>query len=553
MPVVRVPESGLLPGVEESLHRVLVTEVERREDAGEPKPTVNTEASSLPEGFRPSKRALLDALVRAREAQTKAEIDQVALVSGLCDAYEALESRAERDTEGSMRTNFGEKRFLPPGWDVSGRITEFVTLELGPALKLSPLNAYELVGDVLWLRCRFPITWNQVLCGRVPVWLARKIVGRCRSLSAQACGELDARIGPLLPGWGPVKTMREVDRWRMLLDPDLEKKRQERKKAGQVRVDPDAEVPGRSWLTANLCSLATKDLMATIDRLAATLRKGGQAGDRDALRAQALQHLAHPERAARLLQDDLFEAGADITRDGHIVNATTGEMVTRTTNPGAQCSHGATLVVHLRAEELVRGAGGEIDGIGPITAEHLTELLTACAGRVVVRPVVDLAEPMACAAYQPSPEIAWRVKMRDRTEIFPYSERSAFHRMDLDHTIAHGQAGGVTCTSNLGPLSRRVHRAKTHAGFTVTQQEPGVFHWVTPLGRQYWTNCHGTFTEPPPAMVMNQPDQTTIAVLARMLQAAAAEAHQARAQELPNRDPGTGQIITPTPAPPPPF
>ncbi len=49
-----------------------------------------------------------------------------------------------------------------------------------------------------------------------------------------------------------------------------------------------------------------------------------------------------------------------------------------------------------------------------------------------------------------------------------------------------------TRSSNLGPLSRRVHRAKTHGGWRLEQPEPGVFTWTSPHGLRYQVSPLGS-------------------------------------------------------------
>ncbi len=51
---------------------------------------------------------------------------------------------------------------------------------------------------------------------------------------------------------------------------------------------------------------------------------------------------------------------------------------------------------------------------------------------------------------------------------------------------------GQTRASNLGPLSRRPHRAKTHAGWHLQQPTPGIFWWTTPNGQHYRVGPNGT-------------------------------------------------------------
>jgi len=95
-------------------------------------------------------------------------------------------------------------------------------------------------------------------------------------------------------------------------------------------------------------------------------------------------------------------------------------------------------------------------------------------------------------AYEIPESIRQAVILRDRHEVFPWSSREARH-LDMDHTDPYtpGRAG-QTRPSNLGPLSRRAHRAKTFGGWQLTQPEPGVFIWHTRLGQTIRVGPNGT-------------------------------------------------------------
>jgi hypothetical protein len=80
--------------------------------------------------------------------------------------------------------------------------------------------------------------------------------------------------------------------------------------------------------------------------------------------------------------------------------------------------------------------------------------------------------------------LARHVQVRDRSCVGPGCVRSA-RRSDLDHTWDHGR-GGATVEDNVGPVCRRHHGDKDR-GWTLAQPEPGLFVWVSPLGRVYRT------------------------------------------------------------------
>ena len=82
--------------------------------------------------------------------------------------------------------------------------------------------------------------------------------------------------------------------------------------------------------------------------------------------------------------------------------------------------------------------------------------------------------------------------LRDTWEVFPYSSRSA-RRQDLDHTKPYRPGEkDQTRAGNLGPLSRKAHRGKTHGGWQVEQPRPGIFWWTSPSGHRYRIGPNGT-------------------------------------------------------------
>ncbi|GAA0895507.1 HNH endonuclease signature motif containing protein [Pseudonocardia zijingensis] len=108
----------------------------------------------------------------------------------------------------------------------------------------------------------------------------------------------------------------------------------------------------------------------------------------------------------------------------------------------------------------------------------LAEIAAAWAGRHRLRRLLA-ADPDARFARGP---LAEHVRIRDRHCVGPGCTRPA-RRSDLDHTWEH-RRGGRTVEVNIGPACKRHHPDKDR-GWTLTQPEPGVFVWVSPLGRTY--------------------------------------------------------------------
>ncbi|GAA2902071.1 hypothetical protein GCM10010472_70340 [Pseudonocardia halophobica] len=89
------------------------------------------------------------------------------------------------------------------------------------------------------------------------------------------------------------------------------------------------------------------------------------------------------------------------------------------------------------------------------------------------------------------------VEFRDRHCTFVGCLTPA-RKADLDHTHDHAQ-GGRTTADDLGPACRHDHGLK-HRGWTLTQPEPGVFVWRSPLGRTYRTRAEPLLPPLPPPL-----------------------------------------------------
>ncbi|PFG68312.1 hypothetical protein B0O41_3147 [Propionibacteriaceae bacterium ES.041] len=444
-----------------------------------------------------NKRAEVFAAIRAESEQiAQAEAHRLVAIAAACDTYSGLNTHTD---ELTARVLHGEQLVFP-GADGTPGITEFFHLELAMSLGCSPETAQVWTADVLNLRHRHPILWQATLDCDIPVWVARDISRAALHLSFTQAREFDSlwslRLVSLTPKRAVATTEAQVA---LILNDDKEAERQAAKKQRRVEFTPNRNTPGITDLYANLDAGDAAHLNGTLDRLADVLKAGGSTASRDELRAEALGHLAHPERARQLLQPSLFD-GATVTPAGDVVNKH-GEIVTPTSE---RCRHGAELILHVHQKDLANRRGGEGDALGPVTLQHLKELLERCGGTVKVRPVIDLAAPVMVNTYRPSDELAQRVKLRDRYVMFPRSNRSAFGRgIDLDHTIPAPE--GPTSSDNLGPLNRASHRARTHAGFRVEQPSPGVFHWKTPAGQEAWVSRYGTWEHPPPDHLINDP------------------------------------------------
>ncbi|WP_022919597.1 HNH endonuclease signature motif containing protein [Ruania albidiflava] len=140
----------------------------------------------------------------------------------------------------------------------------------------------------------------------------------------------------------------------------------------------------------------------------------------------------------------------------------------------------------------------ELAGYGPISPATARAL--AAGGvwrRIVTDPLTGSVLDVGHTRYRPTRAIAEHIVARDRTCVRPGCSHQA-SSCQLDHTIPFNHAdpahGGPTSVANLGPLCARDHQVKTHAGFHLTQVEPGIFEWTTPTGHRYRRERDGTTT-----------------------------------------------------------
>ena len=134
-----------------------------------------------------------------------------------------------------------------------------------------------------------------------------------------------------------------------------------------------------------------------------------------------------------------------------------------------------------------------IEGVGPLDLTTLRRFLGHA--QVTVKPVVDLNTIPPVDHYEVPVRLRQHVLARNAVEAFPYSARAA-GACDLDHTTPYNwqalDGAEQTRADNLGPLSRRVHRAKTAKLWQVEQWQPGWYTWTSPHGFQYEVGPYGT-------------------------------------------------------------
>lgn len=410
-----------------------------------------------------------DALVAMRHANQQRRAAEVAEVIAIARAAQLYDVTAADCWAGV-------EKMVAGGLDGTPLIGEFLALEIAGVLEISQSTALKRIADVLNVQHRHPGVWEVFLAGDLWWWQAAAISEACASLDAKAVAAVEARIGHALKIMRFTQVMHHLPGW--VVEADPEQARQRHALARSYRgieihriSDGSCDVHGR---------LAPQDA-AVFDH--------------------ALGQLAAemPEPALPQGVDPSSPHAAKFSHDTRRA-AAVGELARRASGQDTLPTH--TLVVHIDAHHpadegqdsaaAVLGGVATVERWGHILTTDLPEFLAG--SRVVVRPVIDPNAMPAIDPHDPSDAMRLALSVRNPWDVFPHSTRPA-RICDADHTAPYMPGrGGQTRLENLGPLSRRAHRAKTHGGWRLTQPQPGTFHWRSPAGFEYLVTPRGTTT-----------------------------------------------------------
>jgi len=363
-------------------------------------------------------------------------------------------------------------------------LDEALALEIAVAKHVSVSAATCLVKDVVDLRQRHPETWKAVVAGRAPLWQARGVAQTCNryEFTRDQAVAIDKRVAPLWDRIGFPRIKKALTAAIMAEAPQVAEAQAERAAQARFCRTQHGDTPGTSYMTALLDTADAVFLDATIDRLADVMGDQGDERDKDHRRATALGVLATPALALSMLGCHTRRGMPDDQPDPTPISRQLAETALPTTQ----------VFVHIHADTLQHGNGiARVENIGPILASQLARITGN--SRIRLTPTLHIGDPEPVVdAYEIPDRIRQHVIQRDPYEAFPYSTRQARH-LDLDHTIPYKQGDlAQTRPSNLGPLTRRAHRAKTHCNWQLEQPTPGIYNWTTELGQTFTTTPEGT-------------------------------------------------------------
>jgi hypothetical protein len=340
--------------------------------------------------------------------------------------------------------------------------------EVGAALRLSGPQA------------RTKLAYAEQLTNRLPATLAALADGQLTAAQVNVIARFSLELpDELLPGYqkrvlahaeeqSVSNLARTAQRAVLALNPlSAEQKRQRAREDRHVRVAPSEH--GMAWLTALLPAADAKAVYARLDG-AARLAPDTDPRSIDQLRADVLVNGVLHGIAGELPAEQGRQPGINVT-------VSLDTLVGATEQPGW------------------------LDGYGPISAGYARELAQDPAGtwrRLITDPVTGQLLDYGTTRYRPPRQLADQVIERDAECTFPYCSHPA-RRSDLDHIVPFPQ--GRTSASNLHPLHRRHHNAKTEAGWrAVRDPVTGVTRWTSPQGRRYQTRPPERWPQPADAL-----------------------------------------------------
>jgi len=453
-------------------------------------------------------------LAVARRLRAEANAAEAGLLAQAV-AWARLHEVSDLELAATVLVEHGKDTGIPIAGAGAPLVSQFAVAEFASALGLPAGAGRTLVGQALELAHRLPNTWAKVQDGSLAPWRAKRIAEETLCLSMEAAAFVDRMVAPFAHRTGPAQTQRLVEDAIARFMPEYAAERRDR--AAEQRyfsIDHDqVSFAGTSRIHGELDLADALDLEDAVRAGAEQLKALGSTDDLDIRRAAAVGMLARGQHALPLEPGDTFTGLVSTDRSPARCSTTDQEggfearsARTSTNDEGISTGQRRQVVLFVHLSEAAITSG---DPDAPVRVENGPgHLLTAgqvaeWCGRpdtanVIVKPVVDLNQPLRCNSYEPSPRLAEQVRLRDRTCIFPWCQRPA-RSCDLDHIVAHSD-GGETSSANLACLCRLHHRMKTHAGWSYAMVEPGVFLWRSPRGYSWLRDRTGTTDLTPPSV-----------------------------------------------------
>ncbi|MGI8458420.1 MAG: DUF222 domain-containing protein, partial [Propionibacteriaceae bacterium] len=408
----------------------------------------------------------------------------------------------------SAAAGFADLRPADPRYEHGngpGGCSPFAPDELGCALSCTGRQAAIQIGRGQLLRDLLPNTRGLLAAGQITEYKAILVCERDRLLDERGMAELDERMASRLAGKTSEQIRRAAARAVHAIDPTAAARRRSTAQRGRaVWFLPDPET-GMTMLNALLGAAEARRFELRLRAMADAATTPGDTRSHGARMADALVDLAflnpHTRQSDPTTTDGTDRQPADYPPSGGgqphgDEQGCRHDDGRRSSDHGDESGTGCQHVVDtpiiinitVGADTLLHHSDqpGHLDGFGPIDASLARRLAHdrhAVWRRILTDPESGAVLDVGQTTYRPPAALHRHVRARDRTCRFPGCLGDA-HRCQQDHTVPYA-AGGPTADHNLGELCVHHHQLKHHAGWHLSQPEPGTFTWTTPTGARY--------------------------------------------------------------------
>lgn len=412
--------------------------------------------------------------------------------------------------EGPVARRLGNV-LIRVGGDGTPGVQDFCLGEIALARGTGVTATSNALADVLDLQHRLPLTWAVCLRGECEPWVARRIAKLSRPLPQDKVGLVDAAMSRMIATESAGRVLEAAEAKVIEADPEAHEEKCEAERRRRFASLGRTDEFGLRMLIARLDAGDAVAVEGTVSRVAQIIEPLHPEAQPGELRALAFAWLARPAELFKLL---LEHSQSALDPELDLALACEGQQpeppaVSRALAFPADLLDAlrdidlsplvpkSVLHVHLHEAALHRATGvARVEGFGPTTLARLTELL----GRtdLKVQPVKDLSDRVRYTAYEHPESLRDQVHLVTGGDYWPYA-RSTSRKVDLDHPTPfdHGDDGrdpppDQTGAHNSGPLGRRHHRWKTHAGYRSRQCGEGRYVWLTPHGLAFLVDHTGT-------------------------------------------------------------
>jgi antitoxin (DNA-binding transcriptional repressor) of toxin-antitoxin stability system len=429
---------------------------------------------------------LLELAERGVAGRRSAEVDDLRVVG----AWAVVHSTDPRHDPESGRRVWAEDRLVHPGGEGTPGVREFSIPELAMAREVGVPACERDLADVLDLVHRLPRVWALTQELACPIWLSRKVARLSRRLPLDRVWIVDAAVAEAIPGEAPGRVLAICEAKVIEADPTAHAARVDAQRRRRYVALSRTDEFGLRHVIARVGAGDAVWIDAMVERVADLVADRHPEANRDELRSIALGWLARPAEVLELLLEGQGDS-PEISR----ATAFPAELLPAlATAKPERLRPRVVLYVHLSDLALVGLASpvARVEGVGPVLADH--HLFAGC--RVSVKPVIDLNDRVDLNCYEHPVWLDEQRKLATPGDYFPYAGAvpGLAGSVDLDHPTPYDALGprGQTGMHNSGPLGRRHHRWKTHAGYVSRQCGTSRWVWRTPHGRYYLVDHRGT-------------------------------------------------------------